>query len=371
MKKTGKKMKNLLELCLSPDLGGLELYMYRCACALKADFRVISVIAPEGKLVSYFKEEEHLFIQKSSNILMLRAAKKLAAIIDSNDIDLLHLHWTKDIPIAVLAKKFSKKKPHLIQTRNMTMTRFKDDFYHRFLYKNITLMLPVTYQVKEQLERFIPEDIRPKIEVVYMGSDKVELLNDAAATELKNSLNMNTTFNIAMVGRIEEAKGQYLLIDALQKLKAQNLNIKAYFVGHAMEETYLKALQKKVTDTELEANVEFVGFMKNPHHLMQVSDAVVLATPCETFGLVLIEAMLVQTAIIGTDRCGPLEIIEANKSGLLFENKNSDSLARQISHLYNDPSLKEQLAKSGYERVNELFSNKKQFQKLANALSTI
>ena len=64
--------------------------------------------------------------------------------------------------------KLSKRKPKIIQTRNMTMTRFKDDVYHKWLYKNIDTMHAVTQQVKEQLEKFIPLDIRPRVAVVYM-----------------------------------------------------------------------------------------------------------------------------------------------------------------------------------------------------------
>ncbi len=37
--------KNILEVCLSPDLGGLELYMSKCAKQLSKEFNVISIIA--------------------------------------------------------------------------------------------------------------------------------------------------------------------------------------------------------------------------------------------------------------------------------------------------------------------------------------
>ncbi len=239
--------KNLLELCLSPDLGGLELYMMRCAKALDEDFNVISVISPKGKLEQYFSDTAHRYklLSKRSNIMMFRAARHLAQIIDADGIDIVHLHWTKDIPIAVLAKKLSKRKPKLVQTRNMTMTRFKDDLYHRFLYKNIDLLLPVTKQVAAQLKRFIPEPVRPKIEVLYMGTDEVELLSRAALQQLREELGMEKGFAVGMVGRIEETKGQHLLIDAVALLRQKEVNVEAFFVGHEMEKGYIDTLKKK------------------------------------------------------------------------------------------------------------------------------
>ena len=41
---------NILELCLSPGLGGLELYVYRTSDALKNNHNVTAVLLDNGKL---------------------------------------------------------------------------------------------------------------------------------------------------------------------------------------------------------------------------------------------------------------------------------------------------------------------------------
>jgi glycosyltransferase involved in cell wall biosynthesis len=369
-----KSMKRkLLELCLSPDLGGLELFMVRTAKALDDTFDVMSVINAKGKLAQYYEGTQYRYetLSKRSNIVMFRAAKKLAKLIDAHGIEIVHLHWTKDIPVAVMAKILSHRKPKLVQTRNMTMTRFKNDLYHRFLYKHIDLMLPVSYQVAAQLKRFIPEEIRPHVEVLYMGSDEPELLDEKAQEALRNRLQMSGTFAVGMVGRIEEGKGQYLLIDAIAQLLAKGIDAQAFFVGHAMEATYLEQLQQSVRARGLDQHVHFLGFMKSPHHFMQACDAIVLATPCETFGLVLIEAMYAGTAVVGTNHCGPLEIIEEGKSGLLFEQGSADSLASALMQLQEDPAKRSRLAYNAKERVKELFASEKQFEKLATVLESL
>ncbi len=366
-----KNKKTLVELCMSPDLGGLELYMVRAAQALKDEFNVISVINTDTKLKSYYDENDNVVqIQKSSNLFMFGAAKKLAKLIDEKGVDVVHLHWTKDIPFVVLAKLLSNRKPKLVQTRNMTMTRFKDDFYHRFLYKNIDMMLPVTHQVKGQLERFIPQDIRPKVEVLYMGSDKTEMLDDDALQAFKKEIGLDENhFNIGMVGRINEAKGQHLLIEALSKVKDENVH--AYFVGHEMKEGYIKELEAKAKALGVENRVHFLGFMKNPHHFFQACDAIVLASKRETFGLVLIEAMQVQTAVIGSNSGGVVEIIDDKETGVLFEVGSSDSLAEKIEMLKEDRELLESIAKAGKKKCDKLFSNTLQFEKLGEILKDL
>ena len=365
--------KTILELCMSPDLGGLELYMVRAAKALKDEFNVISIINENSKLEQYYDEEhEYIKIKKNHNLFMISAAKKLANIIDTRHVEIIHMHWTKDIPFVVLAKMLCKSKPKIVQTRNMTMTRFKDDFYHRLMYKNIDLILPVTYQVKEQLERFIPSDIRPKIEVLYMGSDKPEMLNEAEANELKVALNFSDeSFNVGMVGRINEAKGQHLLIKAVDVLVKKGLDVSAYFVGHAMEESYLESLKQDIKNKNLEKNIHFLGFMKNPHHFYQICDAVVLASKRETFGLVLIEAMQVGTAVIGANSGGVVEIIDDGETGLLFESQNYESLASAIQKLIQNTALNKSIAKAGQVKCDDKFSNEKQFSKLENILGSL
>lgn len=365
--------KNLLELCLSPDLGGLELYMVRSAKALTDDFRVLSVINTDTKLEQYYEDSQYEYMKiPRKRSFSFSTARKLSKIIDENDIDVVHMHWTKDLPIAVMAKVISKKKPKLVQTRNMTMTRFKDDFYHRFLYKHMDMILPVTFQVADQINRFIPESIRPKVEVLYMGSDKPEILSDDALNIYKKEIGIaEDEFVIGMVGRIEETKGQYLLIEAVEKLKNEGMKVKSIIVGHAMEDIYLEKLKHMVFDKGLDEEITFYGFTKNPHQFMQACDVIVLATECETFGLVVIEAMQLCTPVIATNECGPLEIIEDGKSGLLFEKNNSKDLAMKISLLYNDREKCLSMGIEAQKKVQKSFSNASQFEKLGLLLGNI
>lgn len=365
--------KNLLELCLSPDLGGLELYMVRSAKALTDDFKILSVINTDTKLEQYYEDSQYEYIKiPRKRSFSFSTARKLSKIIDTHDIDVIHMHWTKDLPIAVMAKVLSKKKPKLVQTRNMTMTRFKDDFYHRFLYKHMDIILPVTFQVADQINRFIPESIRPKVEVLYMGSDKPEILSEDELNTYKKEIGIaENEFVIGMVGRIEETKGQYLLIEAAKRLKASGMAVKVIFVGHAMEESYQKALEAMVKENGLDKEISFLGFTKNPHRFMQACDVMVLATQCETFGLVVIEAMQVNTVMVATNQCGPLEIIEDKKSGLLFERGSSADLAKKLGYLYEHPTERKAMAAEAKKRVEELFSNDKQFKRLAEVLNNL
>lgn len=356
-------MKKILELCLSPDLGGLELFMTSCFEYFQTQTPCKIVIAQNSKLDKHLTNSNKFYINRNKFFPILPAIK-LAKFIDKNEIDVVHFHWTKDINVAVLAKIISKRKPKIIQTRNMTMTRFKDDFYHRWLYKNIDMMHAVTYQVKEQLQRFIPSDICPQVEMVYMGCEATNI-NAQRVEELRQSYNLKDEFIVGIVGRIEKAKGQYLVIEAIEKLK--HLNIKAMIAGLPMDEKYLDELKSKIKDLRLEEKIIFTGFTKEVNEHMQLFDLNILATPKETFGLVVIEAMANGICMCATNKAGPLEIIEDGVDGVLFE-RNSDDLANKIKMLYEDRELKEKLALAGQKKAREMFDKNTQLEKLYDIL---
>ena len=356
--------KNILEFCLSPDLGGLELFMVNCYQDFKTKSTTKIVIEQGKKLDKYFEDADKFYL-KRNKFFPIVPAFKLAQFIDENEIDVIHFHWTRDIATVVLGRVLSKRKPKIIQTRNMTMTRFKNDVYHKWLYENIDTMHAVTYQVKEQLEKFIPLDIRPRVEVVYMGTQEKKIPKNKL-TMLKEKYNLTNEFLVGIVGRIEEGKGQYLVLEAIAKLK--ELNVKAMIVGDTMDKDYLTQLKQKVKELHIEDKVIFTGFTKEVDEHMKLFDANVLATPRETFGLVVIEAMVNEVCMIATNKAGPLEIIDDGVTGLLFD-RTSEDLAKKIKMLYDDRDFQNKLALAGYEKAKSKFDKKVQNEKLLNIIN--
>jgi len=357
-----KNHLNILEFCLSPNLGGLELCVLDNFNYFKTKTNCKLIVAPNKKLDNYITDKNKFTIKRNKFFPIIPAVK-LASFIDKNNIDIVHFHWTKDIATVVLAKVLSKRKLQVIQSRHMTMTRFKDDFYHKWLYKNIDTIHAVTHQVKEQLKKYIPYDIRPKIEMVYLGV-KEPIIDNDKVTKLKGLYNIKDQFIVGIVGRIEEAKGQYLVIDAIAKLTNKiHLNIVALIVGDTMDDAYMIELKDKVKNLGIENNIIFTGFTTDVNEHIKLCDVTVLATPKETFGLVVIESMINNVPVIATANGGPLEIIDDEKDGLLFD-RTSDDLVKKIELIYNDNGFKNELSLNGYKKVKEIFNKDIQMMKL-------
>jgi glycosyltransferase involved in cell wall biosynthesis len=367
------KMK-ILELCLSTGYGGLELYAFRAAQALNKNNEVIAVLNNHTKLADHFASNSSIktvFLKRSRGFLPLLNAHRLARLVDDNRIDVIHMHHGKDLALAAFAKYFSSSKPSIVYTRQMQITRSKDDFYHNFLYKQMDLMLTITKRLEADAKKFIcryPE----KIKTLYYGVNAPEyfLNEDERKQQRKNTGFEADDFVVGLLGRLEENKGQHLLISAIAEANNKGSNLHALIVGHEMNHGYRNTLKQLAADKGIAENVVFMDFVPDPQRIMQLCDCIVLATYEETFGLVLPEAMRAGVAVIGSNSGGVPEIIDHGETGLLFEPKDVKSLKTQLLRLYTDREFTRKLAEKGKAAADKRFRPEEHFATLERHILT-
>jgi len=360
----------IIILCLSPARGGLELYaLDEFRQLTERGHDCLFIAARDSYLHSVLEKEKLPFILLNPRLfrIPLWSAYKLSKLTESFNPDILHFHWGKDLYIAAVYKSMQKKPVKLVHSRHMNYTRSKKDIFHCWFYKKIDLLLTGTDLLKELAIQFLPLE-QNKIKRLYLGTSEPNISEDAC-THIFNSQFPKRQLNLAIYGRIEEGKGQHLVIDAVSCLLKDNYDISLTMIGHAMDKQYKSLQEFKISRSKLHHNIRFVDFMENASESMCCFDIVVLSTHCETFGLVLIEAMRSGVAVIGTDAGGVPEIIQDGKSGLLVEARNSTSMCNAIKKLYNDEPYRIKLASEGKKRADEMFSTDLHYTQLQNVLN--
>jgi len=357
-----------MELCLSPGVGGLELYAVRTAQQLRQrKLECLAIVRSDTMTAKRMADLDIKVLPLKSHFIFapLYAAHKLGKIIDTESVDVIHMHWGKDLSLAVLAKNFAKRDVKLVYTRQMVITRAKFDVYHRYLYRHIDLFLTISQQLLGLAHQFLPMP-KTAIKLLYYGVKKPAPLNEAQRRETRKQLGVTSDSDIAigLIGRIERNKGQHLLIDAMAQLKTKGYGIHATIIGPTMNSEYNDQLQKSVMTLGLQKELTFFGSHKNPIDIMAAFDIVVLASEMETFGLVLIEGMRSGVAVIGTNAGGVPEIIEPKVTGLLFEPNNADDLSEKLELLCRDQSTRSKMAARGQEHADLKFSFDKHYDEL-------
>lgn len=361
------KQLKLLTLCLSTGHGGLELHVSRSIRHYnkkQLNYQVIlckdSFLAKQTPL----SPDKAILIQSPKlRFFPIITAKKIANLIDNYQPNILHIHWNKDLPLAVLAKYFSQHKPKLFFTRHMEIRHSKHDLYHRWFYAQIDRYLTVSKRVAQEAQRLLPLSA-DKIQPFYLGVAE-NPTNPIRRNEFFQKYQLNPKlFTIGLLGRIEPAKGQHLAIEALAYLHQQNYPVQLIIAGHCMDTSYLLELKKICQEKQLLEFVCFIDFIPEPMRIMSTLDALVLTTNQETFGLVLAEAMRCQIPVIGSNAGGVPEIIDHQTTGLLFTTGDSNDLALQIKYLIDHSEKRQQLAQQGKLKADQLFDEEMHFTKL-------
>ncbi len=362
----------ILELCFSPGLGGLELYVLRSAKALAVSDEV-TLLCRTGTRLEQRGRDEGLPVvaeQRHRKNLPLLSALRLARFIDQNSFDVIHLHWGNDLALVAWARFFSRRKPAIVYTRQMQMTRSKHDFYHRFLYGQIARIFAITDLLAEKMRDYLPAEARHKVQRFYYG---VKAPSQEISSEERLALRREwgfppDAFVIGLFGRLEPAKGQALLLEALALARRQGVTMHALLVGHEMISGYRETLQRMAEALGIAQQLRLEPFVNEPQRWMQACDVVALTTLEETFGLVLPEAMRSGVAVLGSDRGGVPEIIEDGVSGMLFHSGSAQDLCLRLLRLEVDRALRMKLAENGRSRADRLFNSDEHFRQLRLAM---
>jgi glycosyltransferase involved in cell wall biosynthesis len=359
----------IAEVCLNSSLGGLELYYFWCCRYFKnTTHELTAITVPKSRLEVLLKDEgiQPTLIDKAGFLGGLRAAYKLARVFEQKKIDVVHVHFAKDLPIVALAKSLSRQPVRLVHSRQMEMPAHKKDPYHRWVYSQVDRLLCVTEKLTQEVRDRVPL-VREKISRLYYGVPKpsVNLVEQKAFLEKFPS----NKFKVAMFSRLEDSKGQWRLLEALHLLKNQGLDFQIYFFGHFMGgdgyEEKLKALIAKYALTD---SVYWCGFQKNPGELMPCFDLILLPSDQETFGLVLIEAMAAGVAIMGSNTGGVPEIIEDGVNGFTFVPNDIKDLSEKIKTILTDKQLREKFINAGWLKYEKLFRADQHFSRLEEIL---
>jgi len=143
-------------------------------------------------------------------------------------------------------------------------------------------------------------------------------------------------FNFINIGFLNENKNQSMLIKAFTSSFIGQLDIKLTIVGDGSEYVRLRTLIKQLN---MQKQIQLYGRANREQvrNLLQNSDAFVLSSKYETFGIVVIEALSCGLPVVVT-KCGGVEdIVVSSKLGLISD-INQKCLSENLINLLKNKS---------------------------------
>jgi glycosyltransferase involved in cell wall biosynthesis len=159
-------------------------------------------------------------------------------------------------------------------------------------------------------------------------------------------------FEILCVGRLIPAKGQHLLIDAVNRLTLEGRRVRLRLVGSGPDEPSLRAQTAGLVRPE---SIVFEGAVNQDRirSLYAAAHVFCLASFAEGLPVVLMEAMAMGIPCVSTNIAGIPELIRNEVDGLLVPAGDAGALAAALARLMDDGALCKRLALSGRARILE------------------
>jgi glycosyltransferase involved in cell wall biosynthesis len=171
-------------------------------------------------------------------------------------------------------------------------------------------------------------------------------------------------FELLCVGRLAPAKGQHLLVDAVERLAKEGRRVRLRLVGSGPDEA---ALREHAAQSAFSECVVFEGAVNQDRvrDFYVAADVFCLPSFAEGVPVVLMEAMAMEIPCVTTHITGIPELIRDGIDGLLVAPSDLGALAGALARLMDDAGLRERLGKSGRARVVEQYDLRRSVERLA------
>ncbi len=307
-------------------------------------------------------------------VLMTRMARRIGAVARKEKPDLIHAHspLLNGLPALWAAKRL--RLPLVYEARAFWEDAAVDhgtfaegSFRYQvsrtletFLFKQADRIVTICEAMRRELRnRNIRAD---RISVVPNGVNVDEFAPAPKPEALAHRLGLNGAPVFGFIGSFYRYEGLRFLVDTFPKIRAQIPGATLLLVGGGKEEQALKKLATgtdgilfagRVSHSEIDRYYSLVDVFVFPRLRMRLTE---LVTPLKP-----LESMAMGKAVLASDVGGHRELIENNKTGVLFEAQNPADLAKQATRLAMDPRLRNQLGEAGRRYVQ----NERSWAKLA------
>ena len=206
----------------------------------------------------------------------------------------------------------------------------------------------ISCYTRSQLMFLSPRFCWNKLYVSRLGVDP------AAFCESSKARDSSAIFEIICVGRLVPAKGQHILIDAVNLLARRGRQVCLRLVGAGPDR---ESLERAAAQVDPRAVVLFEGAVNQDRirDLYAQADVFCIPSFAEGLPIALMEAMAMGIPCVSTHITGIPELIRDGTDGVLVAPSDTEGLANALSMLMDDGSLRDTLGRNGRARVIEHF----------------
>jgi glycosyltransferase involved in cell wall biosynthesis len=309
---------------------------------------------------------------------LLIGAWRLSKILRRQRIQLLHTHHYYESVIGRIACWLYPACKHIVGRHYhdqfyLTTSGFKLKYY-LFVESVVNhfasaIIVPSTAIVELLRTQNVKEE---KIKMIPYGFDfnsaRYQPLPEDEITILRKDMGWSSKFIIGNVGRHHIIKGQTYLLKAFKRIREQIPNSVLVMIGDGPLHDQLLAEAKQLSIAD---HVQFLGWRRDSHKLINAMDIVVHPTLQEAFPQIMIETMALAKPIVITPVSGASDVIEDGRNGLLIPIKNIDKIVEKISMIFTNQETRKKISEDAALFVRAHFSIQRIIPRFENLYSSL
>ncbi len=280
----------------------------------------------------------------------LALATKMAKVAETENLDLLHVHYAIPHSIsAILARESLKPKRHLPVITTLHGT-------------DITLVgadrsyLPITRYgiVQSDGVTAISHYLKEATKEIFQFEDIEVIPNFICQTdyarhpvdELRSSLAPEGEPLLVHVSNFRPVKRPVDCVEILARVVKKGISTRLVMVGDGSERTNV---EHRARCLGVYDRCVFVGKQPNIVDYLSAGDVLLLPSEQESFGLAALEAMACEVPVIASRVGGIPEVVTDGESGFLSEVGNVEKMAEDAARLLSDTALRREMGKRARE----------------------
>lgn len=335
-------------------LRGGDAQMYSIYNLLKEEATLSQfILCPEkSDLATICKNDKaNYFTYKRSSFRTLKAIAAIVRISRKYKIDVIHVHDSTALTLALVSVLFLGKKTKLILSRKRN-NKIKEFFLNTYKYSHpkISKIICVSKAVEDIFKNIIKD--KSRLLTIYDAIDvhKVAALKNQNILKKEYNLADNTKI-IANIASLDDQKDIYTFIDTakkIQELKAINENFIFFVFGRGPNK---EKLEQYIYDNNLQNVVILAGFRTDVLQILKEFDILLMTSIEEGLPLAIYEAFAAKVPVISTDAGGIKEVVKNGETGFITEIKNATQLSRYCFDLLHNNELKNKITGNAFDLV--------------------
>jgi glycosyltransferase involved in cell wall biosynthesis len=327
--------------------GGMATSINDLALALDPDrFEVIFIfLKSQGKAASRLAETNRVFYLPrgwAGVTRFLPTVIRLARILRTHRIDVLHCHNPRANLYGTLAGAWVKTPAVLVQYHGLRRTRSVGQrILNLFILRKAAKIIGVAEAVTKDVVRSNWRVPQERLLVLENSVDYGRFAHtEIPLGEARRMLGVPADAVVfGTIGRLAPTKGLPYLVDAFGTVKRHMPSAHLVLLGDGPERDKLERL---VADTPYSSSVHFLGYRPNIEELLKGMDVFVLASVAEGMPRVILEAMAAGVPCVSTAVGGIPEMLDGGRLGVLVQPRNASELTRAMQDVAAWPLAKRQ-----------------------------